>query len=71
MNGREPGAGVGFNPRTTIAHLDRVSLTYDKRLALDAVSLDLPVGRMVGLIAPPGPPCRITQGLPFGLPHSS
>ncbi len=27
--------------------------------------------RMVGLTAPPGPPCRITQGLPRGLPHSS
>jgi hypothetical protein len=27
--------------------------------------------RMVGLIAPPGPPWRITHGLPSGRPHSS
>jgi len=27
--------------------------------------------RMVGLIAPPGPPCRMTQGLPSARPHSS
>jgi hypothetical protein len=27
--------------------------------------------RMVGLIAPPGPPCRITAGLPSFFPHSS
>ena len=27
--------------------------------------------RMVGLMAPPGPPCRMTQGLPSLAPHSS
>ena len=37
-----------------VARLTSVSLRYGKRLALDSVSLDLPAGRMVGLIGPDG-----------------
>jgi ribosome-dependent ATPase len=37
-----------------VARLADVSLTYGKTRALDAVTLDLPAGRMVGLIGPDG-----------------
>jgi ribosome-dependent ATPase len=37
-----------------IASLDGVSLRYGATLALDAVTLDIPAGRMVGLIGPDG-----------------
>ncbi len=38
----------------TAARLGGVSLRYGKVVALDAVTLDLPAGRMVGLIGPDG-----------------
>jgi ribosome-dependent ATPase len=37
-----------------VVHLDGVSLTYGATRALDQVTLDLPAGRMVGLIGPDG-----------------
>jgi ribosome-dependent ATPase len=37
-----------------VARLQKVSLRYGKSLALDAVSLDVPAGLMVGLIGPDG-----------------
>ncbi|PLY57497.1 ABC transporter ATP-binding protein/permease [Herbaspirillum sp. BH-1] len=37
-----------------VARLDGVSLRYGKTLALDAISLQVPAGRMVGLIGPDG-----------------
>lgn len=37
-----------------VARLDGVSLRYGKTLALDEVTLDLPSGRMAGLIGPDG-----------------
>ena len=39
---------------TAVVRLERVSLTYGKTRALDAVTLDLPAGRMIGLIGPDG-----------------
>lgn len=44
-------AGVEERP---VVRLHNVSLRYGKRLALDAISLDLPAGKMVGLIGPDG-----------------
>jgi ribosome-dependent ATPase len=37
-----------------VAHLAAVGLSYGKTRALDEVSLDIPAGRMVGLIGPDG-----------------
>ena len=37
-----------------VVKLSGVSLRYGKTLALDAISLDIPAGRMVGLIGPDG-----------------
>lgn len=37
-----------------VAHIDHVTQRYARTLALDAVSLELPAGRMVGLIGPDG-----------------
>ncbi|MDO9041171.1 MAG: ribosome-associated ATPase/putative transporter RbbA [Desulfocapsaceae bacterium] len=37
-----------------VASLTNVSLRYGKTLALDAITLDLPAGQMVGLIGPDG-----------------
>lgn len=37
-----------------VVKLSGVSLRYGKTLALDAISLDIPTGRMVGLIGPDG-----------------
>jgi len=37
-----------------VAKLHEVSLRYGKTLALDSVSLDVPAGRMAGLIGPDG-----------------
>jgi ribosome-dependent ATPase len=36
------------------AHLREVSLRYGKTLALDSISLNLPAGRMIGVIGPDG-----------------
>ncbi|HEV2158611.1 ribosome-associated ATPase/putative transporter RbbA [Bradyrhizobium sp.] len=38
----------------SVVHLDGVSLSYGKTRALDAITLDLPSGCMVGLIGPDG-----------------
>jgi ribosome-dependent ATPase len=37
-----------------VARLIHVGLTYGKTRALDGITLDLPAGRMVGLIGPDG-----------------
>ena len=37
-----------------VARITNISLRYGKTLALDAISLDLPAGKMVGLIGPDG-----------------
>lgn len=42
------------DPRATVARLAHVSLRYGKTPALDDISLDIPAGRMVGLIGPDG-----------------
>ncbi len=39
---------------SSVAHLDGVGLNYGKTRALDAITLDLPSGCMVGLIGPDG-----------------
>lgn len=38
----------------SVVRISNVSLRYGRRLALDAISLDLPAGKMVGLIGPDG-----------------
>src|SRR5271157_1622110 len=45
---------VGSSDPVPVARLRDVSLAYGKTRALDAVSLDLPAGCMVGLIGPDG-----------------
>ena len=37
-----------------VARLEGVSLRYGKTMALDGVALDIPGGRMVGLVGPDG-----------------
>jgi ribosome-dependent ATPase len=39
---------------STVVRLQQVSLSYGKTVALQDVSLDIPKGRMVGLIGPDG-----------------
>ena len=39
-------------PSKSVARLSGVSLRYGKTLALDALTLDFPAGRMIGLIGP-------------------
>jgi ribosome-dependent ATPase len=46
-----PATGRGAAP---VARLREVGLRYKKTVALDAVGLDVPAGRMVGLIGPDG-----------------
>ncbi|PWB84139.1 MAG: multidrug ABC transporter ATP-binding protein [Methylocystaceae bacterium] len=41
-------------PVPAVVRLDGVGLAYGKTRALDAVSLDMPAGRMIGLIGPDG-----------------
>ncbi len=41
-------------PQAAAARLTNVTLRYGKTLALDAVNLEVPAGRMVGLIGPDG-----------------
>ncbi len=41
-------------PSKSVARLSGVSLRYGKTLALDALTLDFPAGRMIGLIGPDG-----------------
>ena len=47
-------APVGSAAAAPVARLSEVSLVYGKTRALDAVSLDIPAGCMVGLIGPDG-----------------
>ncbi len=54
MTTRDPAAFVGRFDRAPVARLTDVSLRYGETAALDAVSLDLPAGCMVGLIGPDG-----------------
>ena len=52
MNGRPPDVPA---PETAwVARLRDVGLRYGKTVALDAVSLDVPSGGMVGMIRPDG-----------------
>ncbi|MBI5132749.1 MAG: ribosome-associated ATPase/putative transporter RbbA [Rhodopseudomonas palustris] len=48
----EPAAGLAAP--APIVRLAGVSLRYDKTLALDAITLELPAGCMIGLIGPDG-----------------
>lgn len=41
-------------PATRVARLCQVGLRYGKTVALDGIDLDIPAGRMVGLIGPDG-----------------
>jgi ribosome-dependent ATPase len=41
-------------PLASVVYLDAVGLTYGNSRALDDITLDLPTGRMVGLIGPDG-----------------
>ncbi|KAA0243074.1 MAG: ABC transporter ATP-binding protein/permease [Candidatus Brocadia sp. AMX2] len=54
MTNRNSTANVGQFDQSPVARLTDVSLRYGKTHALNAVSLDLPAGRMVGLIGPDG-----------------
>ncbi|MGA7882538.1 MAG: ribosome-associated ATPase/putative transporter RbbA [Terrimicrobiaceae bacterium] len=47
-------ADVGNSDQAPVARLTGVSLRYGKTHALDAITLDLPTGCMVGLIGPDG-----------------
>ncbi|MCC8986250.1 MAG: ribosome-associated ATPase/putative transporter RbbA [Candidatus Contendobacter sp.] len=42
------------SPPSPVARLTGVGLRYGKTVALDAITLDIPAGRMVGLIGPDG-----------------
>src|SRR5579883_733526 len=53
MSNRDPNI-VGPADAVPVARLTDVSLTYGKTRALDAISLDIPAGCMVGLIGPDG-----------------
>ena len=52
VNGRPPDMPAGET--APVARLRDVGLRYGKAVALDAVSLDVPSDRMVGLIGPDG-----------------
>ena len=46
--------GAGSAQPAPVVRLSDVSLHYGKTLALDAINLDIPAGKMVGLIGPDG-----------------
>ena len=46
--------GDKIHPPAPVVRLDAVGLSYGKVRALDAITLDIPSGRMVGLIGPDG-----------------
>ncbi len=48
------GMADGEPETTPVARITNVSLRFGKRLALDGVTLDVPAGRMVGVIGPDG-----------------
>jgi ribosome-dependent ATPase len=54
MSAFDPTASLAPPMPPPVARLHEVSLRYGKTLALDAVSLDLPAGCMVGVIGPDG-----------------
>jgi ribosome-dependent ATPase len=54
MSERNPAADLESPVSPAVARLHEVSLSYGKTLALDAVSLDIPAGSMVGIIGPDG-----------------
>ncbi len=47
-------AGAGSEDSTPVVRLSDVSLHYGKTQALNAVNLDIPAGKMVGMIGPDG-----------------
>jgi ribosome-dependent ATPase len=49
-----PGTRAGNPDSAPVVRLSGVSLRYGKTQALDAVNLDIPAGKMVGLIGPDG-----------------
>jgi ribosome-dependent ATPase len=49
-----PPARTSTKPDLPVVRIEGVCLSYGKRSALDAVSLELPAGRMMGLIGPDG-----------------
>ncbi|MDD2903117.1 MAG: ribosome-associated ATPase/putative transporter RbbA [Syntrophales bacterium] len=49
-----PDNGAGNTDSAPVVRLTEVSLRYGKTQALDAVSLDIPAGKMIGLIGPDG-----------------
>jgi ribosome-dependent ATPase len=50
----KPDIGAGGAKPAPVVRLSDVSLHYGKTLALDGVNLDVPAGKMVGLIGPDG-----------------
>jgi ribosome-dependent ATPase len=54
MTHDQPATRVMAAEAAPVARITNVSLRYGKTVALDAVSLDLPAGNMVGLIGPDG-----------------
>ncbi|WP_439604897.1 ATP-binding cassette domain-containing protein, partial [Shinella sp.] len=54
MSQLSPGGNDAQEPSAAVVRIDDVSLSYGKTRALDAVSLDIPAGIMVGLIGPDG-----------------
>ena len=54
MNGADANKGVSADGPDVVVRLQDVTLAYGKTIALDHVSLDIPSGRMIGLIGPDG-----------------
>ena len=50
----QPPIGADSAPIAPVVRLERVGLSYGKTRALDAITLDIQGGRMVGLIGPDG-----------------
>jgi len=54
MTGPNCAAATGAAPAAAVAHITGVQLHYGSTIALDGIDLDIPSGRMVGLIGPDG-----------------
>lgn len=54
IDGRDPEMMSALTENHFVARLKQVSLSYGKTLALKEIDLDIPAGRMVGLIGPDG-----------------
>lgn len=54
MSSLSSGVHDAQEPSAAVVRIKDVSLSYGKTRALDAVSLDIPAGIMVGLIGPDG-----------------